>query len=123
MSSNADRPGDVPAPDDGLDQLIRDLGIAVTEEGKARWRERLSKPISPEALAEGRRMRERARAAGASPASDDGGLDQILRNLGIVVTEEGKARWRERLSKPISPEALAEGRRMRERARRGRDAT
>jgi hypothetical protein len=38
--------------------------------------------------------------------------DEVLRRAGIAVTEDGKARWRERLATPIAPEALDAGRRM-----------
>ncbi|WP_405428835.1 hypothetical protein [Micromonospora sp. NBC_00617] len=41
-----------------------------------------------------------------------GHLHEVLRRAGIEVTEEGRARWRERLAAPIPPDALAEGRRM-----------
>lgn len=38
--------------------------------------------------------------------------DEVLRRAGITVTEDGKARWRERLSQPIAPEAVDAGRRL-----------
>ncbi|WBB78159.1 hypothetical protein O7606_18170 [Micromonospora sp. WMMD882] len=41
-----------------------------------------------------------------------GHLEDVLRRVGIEVTDEGKSRWRSRLSRPISAEALAEGRRI-----------
>lgn len=37
---------------------------------------------------------------------------EVLAASGIVVTAEGKARWRRLLSEPIPEEALAEGRAM-----------
>jgi hypothetical protein len=43
-------------------------------------------------------------------------LDEVLREAGFQVTEEGRARWRQRLATPISAEALAEGQRMLDRA-------
>src|SRR6478672_4448725 len=120
MSSNGERDDHPPAAGDSLDQLIRDLGIAVTEEGKARWRERLSKPISPEALAAGRRIEEEStRPLPGMVKSDGDSFEQLLQDMGVVLTDEGRARWRERLSKPISPAALEAGRQMQERARRG----
>jgi prevent-host-death family protein len=39
-------------------------------------------------------------------------LEDVLRRVGMEVTEEGKARWRFRLTQPIPAEALAEGRRL-----------
>jgi hypothetical protein len=38
--------------------------------------------------------------------------DEVLRRAGIEVTERGKARWRERLARPMAPEVLDEGRRL-----------
>ncbi|MEV4755154.1 hypothetical protein AB0J86_08575 [Micromonospora sp. NPDC049559] len=38
--------------------------------------------------------------------------DEVLRRAGIVVTEDGKARWRERLARPMPAEVLDEGRRL-----------
>jgi hypothetical protein len=38
--------------------------------------------------------------------------DEVLRRAGIVVTEDGKARWRERLARPMTAEVLDEGRRL-----------
>jgi hypothetical protein len=37
--------------------------------------------------------------------------EKVLREAGIVPTEAGKQRWRDRLSQPIPEDALAEGRR------------
>lgn len=39
-------------------------------------------------------------------------IADALRAAGIVVTEEGKARWRDRLAEPIPRDVLEEGRRM-----------
>jgi len=47
--------------DPTVDQVLRDAGFEITEEGRERWRRRLATPISPEALKEGRRMRQQAR--------------------------------------------------------------
>ncbi|OZV82509.1 hypothetical protein CA850_09595 [Micromonospora echinospora] len=41
-----------------------------------------------------------------------GRLEDVLRRVGMEVTEEGKASWRSRLAQPIPAEALAEGRRL-----------
>lgn len=38
--------------------------------------------------------------------------DQVLRAAGFDITEDGKRRWRERLSRPIPQDALTEARRM-----------
>lgn len=38
------------------DEVLRRAGIAVTEDGKARWRKRLAQPMAPDVLDEGRRM-------------------------------------------------------------------
>jgi hypothetical protein len=38
--------------------------------------------------------------------------DEVLRAAGIEVTEAGKARWRERLGRPMAPEVLDEGGRL-----------
>jgi hypothetical protein len=46
--------------------------------------------------------------------------EEILRASGFNITEEGKRRWRERLRKPISPEALAEKERWLAALREGR---
>jgi hypothetical protein len=45
-------------------------------------------------------------------------LDDVLRDAGFQITEAGRARWRERLATPIPAEALEEGQRMRDQARR-----
>jgi hypothetical protein len=37
---------------------------------------------------------------------------QMLREAGFVLTEEGRAKWRERLRRPIPPEVIEAGRRM-----------
>src|SRR6266480_651865 len=47
-------------------------------------------------------------------------IEEVMAQAGIQLTEEGRRKWRERLAKPIPPEALAEGRRMSEAARTGR---
>jgi hypothetical protein len=44
---------------------LRAAGIAVTEDGKRRWRERLRESIPDEALTEGRRARSEARGDAA----------------------------------------------------------
>ncbi|WDZ83751.1 hypothetical protein [Micromonospora cathayae] len=41
-----------------------------------------------------------------------GRLEDVLRRVGMDVTDEGKARWRSRLAQPIPAEVLAEGRRI-----------
>lgn len=41
-----------------------------------------------------------------------GRLEDVLRRVGMEVTDEGKAHWRSRIAQPIPAEALAEGRRM-----------
>jgi hypothetical protein len=48
------------------EKVLREAGMAPTEAGKQRWRERLSEPIPDEALAEGRRWlaEDRAEARG-----------------------------------------------------------
>jgi hypothetical protein len=44
------------------EEMLREAGIVPTQAGKQRWRELLSQPIPAEALAEGRRWRDEARA-------------------------------------------------------------
>ena len=39
-------------------------------------------------------------------------VEEALRRAGFEITEEGKARWRARLARPIPSEVLAEGRSM-----------
>jgi hypothetical protein len=53
----------------------------------------------------------------AAPTATDPTVDEVLRDAGFEITEAGKDRWRRRLATPIPAEALAEGRRMRDRAR------
>jgi hypothetical protein len=52
-----------------------------------------------------------------APTATDPTVDDVLREAGFEITEAGKSRWRRRLATPIPAEALAEGRRMRDRAR------
>jgi hypothetical protein len=51
--------------DPGVDEMLREAGFTITVAGKERWRRRLAKPMSAEALAEGRRLRQRARGHAA----------------------------------------------------------
>jgi hypothetical protein len=60
---------------------------------------------------------DESRAPVAAATATDPGLDEMLREAGFTITAAGKARWRERLAIPIPAEALAEGRRMLDRAR------
>lgn len=57
-------------------------------------------------------------AADVTVEASDGAVDDVLRDAGFEVTEAGRRRWRARLATPIPAEALHEGRRMREQARR-----
>lgn len=41
-----------------------------------------------------------------------GHVEEVLRRVGIEVTEAGKARWRDRLAAPIPADVLAEGQRL-----------
>jgi hypothetical protein len=50
--------------------------------------------------------------------TSDDTVNEVLRDAGFQVTEAGRRRWRERLAMPIPAEALQEGQRMREQARR-----
>jgi hypothetical protein len=43
-----------------LDEVLRDVGFQITDEGRAHWRRRMATPISAEALADGQRMLDRA---------------------------------------------------------------
>lgn len=67
-SASADRDPDVPGDsmtDPTLDQVLRDAGFTVTEDGRERWRRRLATPIPAEALAEAERLSNRARGHAA----------------------------------------------------------
>jgi hypothetical protein len=48
-----------------MEDAIRAAGMTVTEEGKRRWRERLSQPMPEEVLDAGRQMRAKARGEAA----------------------------------------------------------
>ncbi|MGW4461074.1 hypothetical protein [Micromonospora sp. NBC_01796] len=41
-----------------------------------------------------------------------GRVDEVMRRAGIEVTEEGKARWRDRLAEPMPADVLDAGRRL-----------
>ena len=41
-------------------------------------------------------------------------LEEILKALGYEITEDGKGRWRQQLTQPMSPAALEQARRLRE---------
>jgi hypothetical protein len=57
-------------------------------------------------------------AAGVGPATaTDPALDDVLRAAGFEVTEAGRRRWRVQLAAPVPAVALAEARRLRDRAR------
>jgi len=51
--------------DPTLDEVLRAAGFAVTDAGRQRWRRQLATGISPAALAEARRMLDRARGRAA----------------------------------------------------------
>jgi hypothetical protein len=55
----------VTATDPALEDVLRVAGFEVTEAGRRRWRAQLAAPIPAAALAEARRLRDRARGHAA----------------------------------------------------------
>jgi hypothetical protein len=59
-SSMSDERGANMAAELSLDDVLRDAGFHVTDEGRAHWRRRLATPIPADALAEGQRLLDQA---------------------------------------------------------------